>query len=139
MRPGFEIRILDVSHKFVDDTKTTTELILIDHFGHETVVSYVHSDDTKEQVLTQKEEYEKLLLGVIKDNIKWVEEWESNNFEVTRLNFNSDKIMTYNKARVSGEKYDKKFIKPLYRPNAEEMKDLNELTQRKEGFEALGY
>lgn len=35
------------------------------------------------------------------------------------------------------ETKNRKHIKPLYRPTPAEMKELNELTQRREGFEAL--
>jgi len=72
---GFElfIDVHDVSNKYVDTTKTTTRLVLKNPIGHETVIAFVHSNNTIEEVLQNKKEYEKLLLTTIKENMNWKE------------------------------------------------------------------
>lgn len=65
----YEVKFIDVSHKWVDNTKTTAELIFYDMLGRPVILAYVHSDDTVEEAKTKKEEYLDLMLKVIKDTI----------------------------------------------------------------------
>lgn len=68
------IDVYDVSYKFIGtETKTTTRLILKNPIGQEIVIAFIHSDDTVEEVLQKKKEYEKLLLNIIRENMNWKE------------------------------------------------------------------
>jgi len=71
MEPKIIVDVKDVSNKWLDDTKTTTTLVLVDHLGLSTPIAYVHSSDTVEQVLNKKDEYKKKLLKAIEENIEW--------------------------------------------------------------------
>jgi hypothetical protein len=65
----YEVKFIDVSHKWVDDTKTTAELIFYDMLGRPVVLAYVHRDDTVEEAKANKEKYLDLMLKTIKDNV----------------------------------------------------------------------
>lgn len=68
-KPYFEIKFLDVRKKWLDNTKTTIELILYDYFDIPTVVSYVHTDEDIKIAKKNKEKYIDLMLKTIKENI----------------------------------------------------------------------
>lgn len=65
----YEVAFLDVSRKWLDNTKTTVELIYYNELGTPTVLAYVHTDDTVETAKSKKEEYVDLMLKTIKENI----------------------------------------------------------------------
>jgi len=71
---GFElvIDVHDSTHKWIDkETKTTTRLLIKNPVGQETVIVFIHSEDSVDEVLKKKKEYKKLLLNTIKENMKW--------------------------------------------------------------------
>lgn len=68
-RNSYELVFLDVSHKWLDDTKTTVELVFYDMFGASTVLAYVHTDDDIETAKSKSDELIDLLLKTIKENI----------------------------------------------------------------------
>jgi hypothetical protein len=72
MIPKFEIRVADVSNKWLDGTKATVELLFTDFLDEKTCISYVHTEDTVKQVLSKKDEYKNMLMKVIEDNAKWM-------------------------------------------------------------------
>lgn len=64
----FYLRYLDVAHKWLDDTKTTIELMVsINGFG-DFVLTYVHTNDDIETCKTKEAYYMDILLNVIKEN-----------------------------------------------------------------------
>jgi hypothetical protein len=65
----YEVKFIDVSHKWLDNTKTTAELIFYDMLGRPMVLAYVHSDDTIEEARSNKEKYLDIMLKTIKDNV----------------------------------------------------------------------
>jgi hypothetical protein len=65
------VEVADVSHKWLDSTKTTTTLSLIDAFDMKRVIAYIHSDDSVEEVLAKKEAYEDILIKTIKASMEW--------------------------------------------------------------------
>lgn len=65
----YEVKFIDVSHKWVDNTKTTAELIFYDMLGKPVVLAYVHSDDTVQEAKKNKEEYLDVMLKTIKENV----------------------------------------------------------------------
>ena len=69
----YVVEISDVSHKYVDDTKTIAVLFLVNPLGYKTAMSHVLSSDSIKDVLHDKKHVEKLLIGVIRDNIVWEE------------------------------------------------------------------
>ena len=40
----YELEFLDVDKKWVDDTKTTIQLVYYDEIGNKTILGYVHDD-----------------------------------------------------------------------------------------------
>ncbi|KIN79774.1 MULTISPECIES: hypothetical protein [Clostridium] len=65
----YEVAFLDVSRKWLDNTKTTVELIYYDELGTPTVLAYVHTDDAVETAKSKRNEYIDLMLKTIKENI----------------------------------------------------------------------
>lgn len=66
----FYLRYLDVEHKWLDDTKTTVELMVsILGFG-DFVLTYVHTNDDVETCKTKEDYYMDILLNVIRENCK---------------------------------------------------------------------
>lgn len=70
----YEVKFIDVSHKWLDNTKTTAELIFYDMLGRSIVLAYVHSDDTVEEAKKDKEKYLDLMLKTIKENVTFEQE-----------------------------------------------------------------
>lgn len=70
MVTGFYLKYLDVAHKWLDDTKTTIELIAtIKGFG-EFVLTYIHTDDDIETCKSKEDYYMEILLNVIREECK---------------------------------------------------------------------
>lgn len=66
----FYLRYLDVESKWVDDTKTTIELMVhIQGFG-DIVLTHVHTDDDIETCKQHESEIIEILLNVIRENVK---------------------------------------------------------------------
>lgn len=66
----FYLRYLDVEHKWLDDTKTTVELMVsIRGFG-DFVLTYVHTNDDVETCKSKEDHYMDILLNVIRENCK---------------------------------------------------------------------
>jgi hypothetical protein len=65
----YEVIFLDISHKWLDDTKTTVELIYHDELGTPTVLAYVHTNKTVEEAQINKDKYVDIMLNTIKENI----------------------------------------------------------------------
>ena len=66
----FYLRYLDVKHKWLDDTKTTVELMVsILGFG-DFVLTYVHTNDDVETCKAKEDYYMDILLNVIRENCK---------------------------------------------------------------------
>jgi hypothetical protein len=74
--PKIKIEAYDVSHKWADDTKTTVFLRLYDHLDRSTTISYVHTDDTVDEVYKNKSEYKAMLIQAIVDHAEWAEPTE---------------------------------------------------------------
>lgn len=68
-RNCYELVFLDVSHKWLDNTKTTVELIFHDTFGVSTVLAYTHTDNDINTAKSKSDELIDLLLKTIKENI----------------------------------------------------------------------
>lgn len=70
VQPRYYIKYLDVRHKWLDDTKTTVELIFQDFFGAECVLAYVHSDMDIPEAKENQDMFIDLMLETIKSNIE---------------------------------------------------------------------
>lgn len=65
----FDIIFLDVQHKWLDDTKTTVELIYYNELGIPTVLTYIHTNDTLEQAKEDKNHYLNIMLNLIRKDV----------------------------------------------------------------------
>jgi len=64
------LRYLDVSHKWIDNTKTTVELMIsCSEIPYDIVLSYVHTDETIEECRTHEQDYIDLMLKTINEFI----------------------------------------------------------------------
>lgn len=70
MVTGFYLKYLDVAHKWLDDTKTTIELIATISGFHDVVMTYVHTDDDIEMCKSKEDYYIEILLSVIREECK---------------------------------------------------------------------
>lgn len=68
-RVYYEIQFLDVAHKWIDNTKTTVELIYYNELGLPIILAYIHTDDIIEVAKGKKAEYINIMLKTIKENI----------------------------------------------------------------------
>lgn len=66
----YELKYLNVAHKWMDGTKTTVELIYYDMFGQPVILAYVHTDDEIEVAKQKEEKIIDVMLGVIRNNLK---------------------------------------------------------------------
>lgn len=66
----FYLKYLDVAHKWIDDTKTTIELIATVNGIHDFVLTYVHTDDDVETCKSKEDYYMEILLNVIRTECK---------------------------------------------------------------------
>lgn len=70
MVTGFYLKYLDVAHKWLDDTKTTIELIATINGFHDCVLTYVHTDDDIKTCKAKEDYYMEILLNVIREGCK---------------------------------------------------------------------
>jgi len=63
---GLYVKYLDVKHKWLDDTKTTVELVAKLFGGTEVVIAYVHTSDSISEAEQKKEYYLDVMLETIK-------------------------------------------------------------------------
>lgn len=70
MVTGFYLKYLDVTHKWLDDTKTTVELIATINGFYDAVLTYVHTNDDIETCKNKEDYYLDILLNVIRDGYK---------------------------------------------------------------------
>lgn len=68
MVEGFYLKYLDVAYKWLDDTKTTIELIAKMRWGNDVVLTYVHTTDDIETCKKKKDFYMDILLKEIQKN-----------------------------------------------------------------------
>ncbi len=70
----FYLKYLNVEHKWLDNTKTTVEL-MASIFGYgDVVLTYVHTDDDIETCKEKEDYYMEVLLNVIRDECKTQDE-----------------------------------------------------------------
>ena len=105
----YEVVFLDVSNKWLDDTKTTVELIYHDELGATTVLAYVHTNKTVGETEKDKDKYIDIMLKTIKENITHQmisyeeEEKEQKEFEEKYghvLHYTSDRCKGCGRVRV---------------------------------------
>lgn len=70
MVTGFYLKYLDVAHKWLDNTKTTIELIATINGFHDVVMTYVHTNDDIETCKEKEDYYMEILLNVIREECK---------------------------------------------------------------------
>lgn len=65
----YELEFLDVAHKWLDDTKTTVQLVYYNEIGNKNILAYVHDDCILEVAKSMPDYYLDIMFDVIRKDV----------------------------------------------------------------------